>query len=261
MRRMTLLITGIGLTLASLALAQRNDTPQENLLFVIDRSGSMGFELPKIKQTVQTTVKALPRNHQAGLIHFSGCSDKDIVYDPPMKVNGGRAVASKVSKLQASGSTALAKAIERAIKEIETARVCPKMLLFTDNYDTCDGDPQQIRERFSERSEDLCLELDILSSAEDEETLRQLEELAVGLGGNLHRVQSEEDMLEAIRRIRERQRQGGGTTFDPDNPDNSGGDNGDDNDDDDVDESETEREREREGNGSSGSGSSDSNGN
>lgn len=222
------------------------DKIEENIIFVVDRSGSMSSMMPNIKKTIGAAVKALPRKHRAGLIHFSGCGEQYIKYDPPLTVRGGRAVVAKLNTLVAGGGTDLAKAINRAVVAAEQLRVCPRLLLFTDNYDTCGGNPRQIMKEYEGRSEELCLEIDIISAAENEETLRQLEELANGFGGGLHRAQTEEEMLEAIRRILARKRQGGGSTWNPSNPE--GGEGGGENPGE-SEEREKEREREREGSG------------
>lgn len=241
-----LLVAGLTLAITKKKNKNGNDV-DETLMFVIDKSGSMYSQLPSIKSAIAQTAGSLRGNYRAGMMAFDGCGGDRIFYPQspgvPLGRRTGRKIITAVEGLRASGSTALALALERVQQIMEAEHICPQVIIFTDNADTCGGKASEIRDRFKKDREKYCLTLDIISSSQDDDVLRDLEDLADSLDGNLYLGDDTEDYIRAIERIRQRNRKGAGRVKDPDDP---GGKDKDKDRDRDKEKEEKEKEREKE---------------
>lgn len=188
-----------------LAIATEGDN---NILFVVDKSGSMSSRMPAIKSSIGGTVSALPSTHSAGLIAFDGCGPSKVYYKVPLAKRAGRLIAAQVQALRPSGSTALAEALKKADSIMtDNAGMCLKIVVFTDSDDTCGGNVGEIARKWKEQRHKYCLTLDIVTTTENE----VLNDLATTLGGSVYIGEYADDITEILRRITARRRASDGS--------------------------------------------------
>ncbi len=250
-------LLGLAFVLAALSWAaismaddkkKKGSSVDENVLFVVDRSGSMTSQLPSIKAAVSKIVGSLKPNHRAGLLAFDGCTEDRVSMVVPMRKRAGRKIVAALGTIRAQGATALAVALTKTKAIMETLKVCPRLVLFTDNQDTCGGNVQAILDEFKSNREKYCLELDVVSSSEDEQVLKGLQDLANELGGDLYQASEAEDVLNAIQKILAKAKRSGdgsvrGTDKKKDDDDNGEDPNGDRDDDDDDDDDQKQKDK------------------
>lgn len=198
-----LIFIGLGFTVSLWS----EESPHPGVIFVIDKSGSMDDMLPEIKNSVSDIISAFPTNHQAGLVTFDGCADDAIQYPVVFGKRTGPAILKEVGELEADGGTALDKALKFVDSIMLEAKACPRVIVFTDSDDTCEGNPVDFAEKWSKREKTMCSQVDIISSSPEASVQKNLEKIATMLGGNLWLADNSEQYYAAIARIIARERQ------------------------------------------------------
>lgn len=187
------------------AFAEQNTTTvskaqkAEGLLVVIDRSGSMSGTFGNVQSQVQSLVSRIPKDEPQGMIHFSGCDESDVVYEPKFAVGSQKAILATVNKLEAGGATALALAIQKAYTVLQSTNTCPQFVLFTDGGETCGGDPVAALTAVRKYCEEL--NINVITSAVDETTLELYEKLTKMGKGKVYKVDTSEDGAKAVDEI------------------------------------------------------------
>jgi len=200
MKRVFILIGFVGWMLAGTAGAAE----REGLLILVDRSGSMAGEMARVSAGVSQLMRSFPDDQPSGLIHFSGCADSDVVYEPKLAGGNAAAVVSTVNGLKADGLTALTKSLQIAHNYMVKSEFCPKVVLFTDYADTCsDVDAATV----IRNTEQFCMEINVITATEDQTVLEYFKRLSAVTKGKVFQAQTTEDMTKAINEIVSRGKQ------------------------------------------------------
>ncbi len=169
----------------------------EGVLIVVDRSGSMWDQLGSVKTQAASLLDRLGPQDPAGLIHFSGCGPESIVYGPALKRGNADAIKSSLSSLEADGDTDLAGALRVARGVMEQTDLCPQVALFTDNFDTCEGNPgMEILD-----SDAFCMEINVITSSVDQTVVQSLEKLSEMTHGKTYFAETAEEANKALSEI------------------------------------------------------------
>ena len=147
---MRLLSLLFALILAVPVFAAEPASPTENLVLILDASGSMWGKLgnrTKIeaaRSVVRDLVGQLPAQAKLGLVAYghrqkSECSDIEVLV--PAGSADKTALADKVDKLNPLGMTPITRAFEQAAASAAGAGKPGTIVLVTDGLETCGGDP------------------------------------------------------------------------------------------------------------------------
>lgn len=132
------------------ALAAGQSQPDQNLLFILDASGSMWGRIggtPKIsvaKQVMSKLVKDLPDNVRAGLTAYGhrrkgDCTDiESLVGLEPLDRD---AMIERIEALNPKGKTPITAAVKQAIDQLRQVEESASVVLVSDGLESCGGDP------------------------------------------------------------------------------------------------------------------------
>ncbi len=82
-------------------------------------------------------------------------------------------VAQAVASIQADGATDLAQALTKLGQVVAAGGRCPRVIIFTDNMDTCGGDVGAITDKFNQERDKYCMEVDVITSSLDDAVLKR----------------------------------------------------------------------------------------
>lgn len=158
-------------------------TQENNVLFVVDKSGSVaGSELSIYKSSIAGETARSPEKRY-GLVYFDGCGASSVVYAVPLSHGTGSKVASVVGGLEGGGATALALALQKSREIMEAEEECIRLVLFTDHMETCGGNVQGTLEGIDA----YCMEINVITTKSELE-LGILGELVKKTGGQMKKV-------------------------------------------------------------------------
>lgn len=184
----------------------------ENVLFMVDISGSMTYRLPGIGQAIrdQAGSPAL-KDGQMDLVGFSGCGKQHVHYWVPMGKNNMDAVKEGTKKLQPTGAEDIVAALNLAkdvINQlIKESNECARVVLFTDDEDTCNpGKPhlamlKDIAKMCEEKKQKFTV--DVVTSTVDEGVKLFVDEIAEATGGKVFNAGSVDEITEVVKKITE----------------------------------------------------------
>lgn len=136
---------------ACVALASTGASAGNNVLFILDSSGSMWARVdgaPKVetaKRVLNDTLHQLPAGTKVGLMTYghrrkADCNDIELL--SPIGAEGADAISAKVSALQPKGETPIATALEQSIAAFKDFPGDHNVVvLVTDGAEECNGDP------------------------------------------------------------------------------------------------------------------------
>lgn len=197
-------------TLLTIALLSTFSAYAENVIFVVDISGSMTYELPKIQRAIdeqsQGTAVATGR---MGLVSFSGCGSK-YVYDlVPIGKDNAAAMKEGIKRLKPEGSTDIVAPLNYVKgvinKLLSEANECANVILFTDDQDTCGNGNAHLA--LLKELKTMCeakakeFKVDVISSTIDEDVKLFLDSIAQTTGGKFHTGGSLDEISETIKKI------------------------------------------------------------
>ncbi|MBI4405844.1 MAG: VWA domain-containing protein [Deltaproteobacteria bacterium] len=170
-------------------------------LILVDHSGSMIDKLPDVKAAAGRLLARYPSQHQFGLITFSGCGPQYVKYAVPFGKNNGDKIKNIILSLQSGGATDLGLALKTARSIMNQSKECMRMILFSDQMDTCDNDVEKIASQIP----DYCVEINVITSSVSEQTVSYYESLTKSSGGRVYSgIQSKSDIADAIDDFRAR---------------------------------------------------------
>lgn len=202
MKQLILLTLLLSTTLWAIPRRIDKKTEDDNVLFIVDRSGSMAGELPRIKTAITETFKAKEKIH-AGLIHFAGCGASSVSYAVPMGQGTGPKISDVVNNLEAEGATDLIEAFKKAKEVMMSQKVCINVLWFTDKMDTCSSNAEAESAAINEAMKEFCVQVNIVTYAVGQD-LEGLMGIATPSGGKVYRARTEQDMINAIEDVKRR---------------------------------------------------------
>ncbi len=197
------------LTLVALGLAF-HATAHENVLFLVDVSGSMAALLPNIATTLrEQVVSPLRQQSGQGLISFSGCGRGFVNYLVPLAKNNGQQMKEGAGKLRPDGATDIVAPLEVAretiLKQLHDTHECTNIILFTDNEDTC-GNGNKHHDVLRE-IQSLCanysvdFNVDVITSSVNEEVLLFLDGITDITGGKIYDAATVDEIAARIKTI------------------------------------------------------------
>lgn len=181
-----------------------------NVLFVVDISGSMLGQLPSVKAAI-TKMVSEPKYQSlnSGLIAFEGCGPQYVKYLVPLAPNNGQTIAQATQNLAAGGGTDIVAALRKAqqinITLIEEKAECADVILFTDHFDTCNENSthvkllEEIKQQCSQSN--AIFRMDVISLGADPGVQLFLEEITEVVGGRVVNVDGLQDMTEGLKEL------------------------------------------------------------
>lgn len=177
--------------------------------WVLDASSSMNGEvggLKKIDLVKQSLLDMLPKMPPAtqfalrsygagGLSSRRNCKDSSLNY--PLQSLDSQKLTASLNGIEAQGMSPLAYALERLKGDLKTANGTRVVILFTDGFDNCGGDPVGQLERW--KKEKLNIKLYILGvDIEGSRAETELKRLAGIVGGQYYAVKDEKEIIAAL---------------------------------------------------------------
>lgn len=147
-RRLTSILTFLGLLLIVLLPASLAGTPDNSVVVVLDASGSMGTlnedktadKIDDAKVAAVSALDTLNGTTEVALIVFYNC--RNIVLEHPFTTDHG-SVEHRIGEIVPLGSTALADSLDMAVKLMRNNASGGEgvIILLTDGGENCKGDP------------------------------------------------------------------------------------------------------------------------
>lgn len=129
--------------------SMKADSINTTFFFAIDASGSMAGKLEDAIDGVEAFFShpQLPRNYKAGALAFNGCSMAGeseanpawLNFVMPISSNSGGAILDQLHRVKANGATDIVAAMNRSWAEMKRVGLCARLILRTDEMDTCHG--------------------------------------------------------------------------------------------------------------------------
>ncbi|MBI2303759.1 MAG: VWA domain-containing protein [Chloroflexi bacterium] len=182
-----------------------------NIEFILDASGSMlervggRTKLDIAKEVIAKLVKELPTSLNLGLRAYGhrypesdkarSCEDSQLL----TSLGQGNAdrVTQQLAEVQARGWTPIARAMELASHDVpEKAQAINSVILLSDGKETCDGRPTEVAQRLKEGP--TALTVHTIGFAIDEETRKELQEVAAVSGGTYNEAQDAQSLLASV---------------------------------------------------------------
>lgn len=182
-----------------------------NVAILLDSSGSMGAlengrtRMELAKEAIQHFVEGLPEKANVSLSVYGhegtgseadkemSCSKVEQVY--PLSTFENNKFKSSLNQFQPAGWTPMTKAVEQAMKDLETfdgAQNTNIIYLVSDGIETCGGDPVQAMKNLGDSN--LKPVVNIIGYQVDNKGLKQLKEMAKAAKGQFINVQNQGDL-------------------------------------------------------------------
>lgn len=162
----TVILLFISLAFALNVQAQK-ESEMTRVLFILDASNSMnnawdkGTRISAAKELLLKSIdsiRGIPNleialrvyGHQSEVTPtFQDCNDTKL--EVPFGPNNFAAISSKVRRLQAKGTTPIARSLEAAADDFPSAESKNIIILITDGLEACDGDPCVIAKKLKDK--------------------------------------------------------------------------------------------------------------
>lgn len=193
------------LFVALMAASRTSATAQENLILVIDSSGSMAGQIEgKIKLDIARSaigdlLSKLKPSTKLGLMAYGhrrkgDCSDIETIYQ--VGNPDAKAVIDAVKPLQAIGKTPLTAAVRQAAEQLKYTEEKATVILISDGKETCDADPCAIGRELKKKGIDFTVHVIGFDIKKDESAGLQC--LAEATGGLYVSAGNAKDLDKAI---------------------------------------------------------------
>jgi len=184
-----------------------------NILFVLDASGSMletignKSKVEIAKQVMASLVEKLPPSINLALYaygHRTPNSDKtrscqDIQSLAPLGQDNAKSFIQQLSTIRASGWTPLAKSLDLASQALPTTDTSiNNVVLLSDGQETCDGKPIETAQKLKDGPTRLTIHT--VGLAIDENTRKELQEVASVSGGTYNEADDAQSLLSAMQK-------------------------------------------------------------
>jgi len=180
----------------------------ENLVFVLDASGSMWGQLDGVtkietaRQVLSSLLSDLPSGTKVGFVSYGDQREGDCADVSVVSALGEVDAASLVERLKSirpKGKTPIASSLERAGQLLEGA-TDGQIVLISDGLETCGGDPCTAAAALAERG--VATRIHVVGFDVDEETRRQLRCVSDAGGGRYFDARNTKGFEEAISEVR-----------------------------------------------------------
>jgi Ca-activated chloride channel homolog len=145
-----LFVAVISMQVAGLPICRASDTSVNNVMFIIDASGSMAAQVqgkPKIdvaKDVLSSLIKDLPEATNVGLVAYGhrqkgDCNDVEEL--APIAPVNKESLINRISGLHPKGMTPLTFSIQKVAEGLKGKAAETTIILVSDGEETCKGDP------------------------------------------------------------------------------------------------------------------------
>jgi Mg-chelatase subunit ChlD len=195
-------------------LQKRTSTPASDvtdLVLILDCSGSMmdktkdGLtKMQAAKQVVTELIQDFPAGRRLGLIVYGHdrareCQSVDVVRPLSVLDDAARAQLKQyVSRLQPSGHTPIARALEAATGEVAQAKGLSRVVLITDGMESCHGDPVAAAAALVEKTK---ANVDVIGFALKPEESKAIDRIAKAGRGKYYDAQTAEKLRKDLRLV------------------------------------------------------------
>ena len=145
-----LLIISLILNFQSSSSLAYKETPPDNIIFILDNSGSMQvrdednrFKIDSAKEVIKQNIDDPDLSRTSiGLIELGGKCVVDVLVEPSSGEANRKSIKSKLNSIRrdeyTSGATPIVKSIEQALRILETKSGTRKIILISDGLPNCD---------------------------------------------------------------------------------------------------------------------------
>lgn len=189
----------------------RADTPADNLIFIIDASGSMSSaidgktKISIVKDVLSDAVKRIPQGADVGAAVYGhrrkgDCSDvEELVAPDTLNPN---AFMEKIGTIQPAGMTAIALSILNTSETISFLTGKTAVILIADGQDSCQGDPCEWVKKL--KSGGLEFRMHVVAFDVDEEAEKSLSCIAKSGGGSYFHAATAKELKAAVKKAIEK---------------------------------------------------------
>lgn len=180
-------------------------TKPDTTLIVLDISGSMSesigaeTKIDLAKKILNKLVDSMPASMNVGVVIYgkTGCEDDSIELLIPIGGGNKKAIKDAINALQPSGSTPIAKTIDKApefLKGYEGG--ANNLILISDGQESCGGDPVDSIKKF--KASEYNPQVTVIGLDVDPSTRLQLSKIADASQGVYSDVKDEKDLVKAF---------------------------------------------------------------
>jgi SH3-like domain-containing protein len=185
----------------------RADTPADNLIFIIDASGSMSSaidgktKISIVKDGLSDSVKLIPQGADVGAVVYGhrrkgDCSDVEMLF-PPDTLNPN-AFIEKIRHIQPAGMTAIGLSILNTAEDISFLTGKTVIILIADGQDSCQGSPCELLKKL--KSGGLEFLIHVVGFDVDGEAEKSLSCIAESGGGSYFRAANAKELKAAVKK-------------------------------------------------------------
>ncbi len=185
-----------------------------DFVLILDCSGSMNDRLPDggtkwqaAQRAALDMVSRIPPGRRLSLIVYGTdlarkCHAVDVVRElAPLETADQRELAEFIGRLKAVGHTPIARSLELAGAQLETAQGLSSIILITDGMESCHGDPAAVAAQLVENLPHLRGGINVIGFGLGGEESRQVANIATAGRGAFYDAQTADQLLASVRKI------------------------------------------------------------
>ncbi|HEX9830107.1 MAG TPA: VWA domain-containing protein [Thermodesulfobacteriota bacterium] len=189
--------------------AQPEESSGDNVLFILDSSGSMAGQLEgkaKIdvaKEVMTNLIKELPDGVKVGLEvygHRSKGDCNDIEVMVPIGEVDKEALIKKIESMHPKGKTPIAKSLEMAGEQLQAMEEETTVVLVSDGEETCEGDPCVLTQSLKEKG--IKVKVHVVGFDVGDKEKEQLSCIAEAGGGRYFTAKNADQLKEALAEVK-----------------------------------------------------------
>lgn len=199
--------------LATIALATgaaQASQPSENVIMILDESGSMWGQIEgkaKIeiaRQAIDGLLNDWKNNVNLGVMAYGhrdkgNCNDIELIV--PLGAVDSKKVSEKIAALQPKGKTPISASLKQAALALKSTEEKATIILVSDGIETCDDDPCKVAKDLEDAGADFTAHV-VGFDMEDEE-LKQIKCIADNTGGTMLSASNAQQLNDAMGQVRE----------------------------------------------------------
>ncbi|MFQ6553349.1 vWA domain-containing protein [Aestuariibius insulae] len=200
----------IGALMALAPVSQAEEAPGGRVLFILDGSGSMTRSLDGVSRIAAATdvmaglIDSLPEEIEAGLMSYShprpqACGGVELIAAPGAMSRAD--MMYSLAYIRPGGGTPIAASLRRAGAVIRQADKAVSVVLVSDGFETCGGDPCAVAREL--RREGVDVTIHVVGVVVDARVRDSLSCIANTTGGTYHGVETMDALHETFGQLRD----------------------------------------------------------